>query len=581
MAPTPARVKVPRRAEAAFREKPSSPPPVAGQRWTGLLIGSRWPAPRADRMPVAAPATSRRGADSVRRPSKSRWDRMALRPSCHHVPTSGRRLGGGAAVLTLSGALRSLPQGRSEQPGSRSVLAGRRPSTPIAVRGGRAPSGSLPHGVVHGNPGDGLRPRPVAGALLGPPRRPARGRAAIPHAADGDGRPARARRLRFGPRRGPPAPTTTSRLRLPPPDDRDSHLHGPRGRSLQSEQLRRRRGRPQGVGRRVQVPTSRSRTPTTSTRGLLEDTSPPLDDRIHPTAREAASGPARDVDRDGRFTVLCSSWLDRLGGGRHAVDGFVKVADLDPTVPRPFSNHCDMMYLNAEMQATGRISGRCSRTSTPTPPTTRGRHSTGPTATGRARKRRPGSTRRSRTSPRTRTASPRRTSTIVISASSPAPSAHRLVVRGSLCGRPVPEPRASRRTYLFPAFGAPTGYAPTWCPRRSDRRCWAWRNVEAGRSAPPSPASFKDGRSRDTRRPRCAEDRPSTLRRRLSVDQSVRPLVRGAISPGPASARVTPAAWVIVWTSAGTSTHFMSSWTATGSAPSRSEVTGRPRLNFR
>ena len=31
------------------------------------------------------------------------------------------------------------------------------------------------------------------------------------------------------------------------------------------------------------------------------------------------------MDGDGRFTILFSSWLDHLGGGRHAVDGFVKV----------------------------------------------------------------------------------------------------------------------------------------------------------------------------------------------------------------------------------------------------------------
>src|SRR5262249_1998694 len=60
---------------------------------------------------------------------------------------------------------------------------------------------------------------------------------------------------------------------------------------------------------------------------------------------------ARDVDGDGRFTVLLSSWLDHLGDDRHAVDGFVKVADLDATVPPPFGNRCDMMYLNAALQS--------------------------------------------------------------------------------------------------------------------------------------------------------------------------------------------------------------------------------------
>ncbi len=37
-------------------------------------------------------------------------------------------------------------------------------------------------------------------------------------------------------------------------------------------------------------------------------------------------------------------------GGRHAVDGFVKTADMDPTVSAPFGNGCDMMYLNAGLK---------------------------------------------------------------------------------------------------------------------------------------------------------------------------------------------------------------------------------------
>ena len=46
-------------------------------------------------------------------------------------------------------------------------------------------------------------------------------------------------------------------------------------------------------------------------------------------------GRARDVDGDGRFTVLMSSWLTRLAGGRHAVDGYVRGADFDATLAAP------------------------------------------------------------------------------------------------------------------------------------------------------------------------------------------------------------------------------------------------------
>jgi hypothetical protein len=104
-----------------------------------------------------------------------------------------------------------------------------------------------------------------------------------------------------------------------------------------------------GVGRQVQVYVAIEDIGNVG-RGLLEDTITTFDDRVHPAACDRY-GPARDVDRDGRFTILFSSWLDRLSGGRHAVDGFIKVADLDPTVAEPFGNRCDMMYLNARLRA--------------------------------------------------------------------------------------------------------------------------------------------------------------------------------------------------------------------------------------
>ncbi len=37
--------------------------------------------------------------------------------------------------------------------------------------------------------------------------------------------------------------------------------------------------------------------------------------------------------------------------GRYPVDGFVRVADLDAAYRSPFSNRCDMMYLNAGLKA--------------------------------------------------------------------------------------------------------------------------------------------------------------------------------------------------------------------------------------
>ena len=83
---------------------------------------------------------------------------------------------------------------------------------------------------------------------------------------------------------------------------------------------------------------------------LLKDLVATFDDRIFPVAA-ASVGLARDVDGDGRFTVLLSSWLNRLGNGRNAVDGFVRVSDLDLAYSAPFGNRCDMMYLRTNLKS--------------------------------------------------------------------------------------------------------------------------------------------------------------------------------------------------------------------------------------
>ncbi len=82
---------------------------------------------------------------------------------------------------------------------------------------------------------------------------------------------------------------------------------------------------------------------------LLNDLVTTFDEQILPVAARSF-GLAHDIDRDGRFTVLLSSWLSRLGNGRHAVNGFVRVTDLDPLYSAPFGNRCDMMYLSTELR---------------------------------------------------------------------------------------------------------------------------------------------------------------------------------------------------------------------------------------
>ncbi|MFK7776880.1 MAG: hypothetical protein QM501_02000, partial [Gimesia sp.] len=61
-------------------------------------------------------------------------------------------------------------------------------------------------------------------------------------------------------------------------------------------------------------------------------------------------GPIRDVDQSGRFTILLSPWLSKLQGGKTSINGFVRPSDFRTSVPEPFSNHCDMLYLNSTLK---------------------------------------------------------------------------------------------------------------------------------------------------------------------------------------------------------------------------------------
>jgi hypothetical protein len=103
-----------------------------------------------------------------------------------------------------------------------------------------------------------------------------------------------------------------------------------------------------GYGKTIQVYVAEEDIPSTDPE-LVKDLIITFDDRVHPlSARDF--GVARDIDGDGRFTILISGWLGHLGGGRLPVDGFVRVADLDPAYRAPFGNQCDMMYLNASLK---------------------------------------------------------------------------------------------------------------------------------------------------------------------------------------------------------------------------------------
>jgi hypothetical protein len=81
--------------------------------------------------------------------------------------------------------------------------------------------------------------------------------------------------------------------------------------------------------------------------GLVRSVIELFDTDIVPRFRDLL-GTYRDVDHDGRFAILLSPWLARLQGGRTSVGGFVRGSDFQSCLGRPFSNRCDMMYINSQ-----------------------------------------------------------------------------------------------------------------------------------------------------------------------------------------------------------------------------------------
>jgi hypothetical protein len=71
-----------------------------------------------------------------------------------------------------------------------------------------------------------------------------------------------------------------------------------------------------------------------------------FDGEVWPAAA-ARWGTAHDVDGDGRFTVLLTSWLGRLRRDGEPVAGCFRGADLDPALEPPFGNRCDLVTLDA------------------------------------------------------------------------------------------------------------------------------------------------------------------------------------------------------------------------------------------
>ncbi len=103
------------------------------------------------------------------------------------------------------------------------------------------------------------------------------------------------------------------------------------------------------VGRHCQVYVDRDEPAISELDATVADIVRTFDEEVLPWANRHL-GHARDVDRDGRFTILLSPWLGKLQAGKVALDGFVRGSDFHLELGSPFSNHCDMLYLNSRLR---------------------------------------------------------------------------------------------------------------------------------------------------------------------------------------------------------------------------------------
>ncbi len=147
---------------------------------------------------------------------------------------------------------------------------------------------------------------------------------------------------------GVPESRTAAEAPKAPPAERSFHMLVRDGDVASASNYLAVKGVLRAVGRRVQVYVAAEDSAGVDV-ALLRDLVSTFDDHILPTAARSI-GLAEDVDGDGRFTIFLSSWLTRLGGGRNAVDGYVRVTDLIRSYSAPFSNHCDMMYLSTALR---------------------------------------------------------------------------------------------------------------------------------------------------------------------------------------------------------------------------------------
>lgn len=83
--------------------------------------------------------------------------------------------------------------------------------------------------------------------------------------------------------------------------------------------------------------------------GLAEDLRTTYETVILPRC-ESWIGRPRDVDGDGRLTVLLSSRVGCLGDGGEPVVGSVRPADFQDRMPEPFGNRCDLIVIDSRLE---------------------------------------------------------------------------------------------------------------------------------------------------------------------------------------------------------------------------------------
>lgn len=100
---------------------------------------------------------------------------------------------------------------------------------------------------------------------------------------------------------------------------------------------------------RVAIYLDEQQKPEELTAGLVSDLIAQLENQVLDKI-DRECGPIRDVDGNGRFCILLTPWLSKLQGGKTKINGFVRPSDFRDNLAEPFSNHCDMLYLNSALK---------------------------------------------------------------------------------------------------------------------------------------------------------------------------------------------------------------------------------------